>query len=159
MDPRLIQRFRNVQALYAGASTDGEREAAASACSRLLARIEEDQPEPTGPDGSSARFAERLPLFVQLRPSDLRSYPLLLAMLRRYGLKPVRLVKRRFVAVCADSKEVVVEALLPEFERMGRRLRSMVESWAIDAITAALFGGEAAEVRLIAAPAGKEDDA
>ncbi len=154
VDPRLIQRFRSVQALYVGAATEGEREAAASARARLLARIEDDQPEVA----PTPTLAERLPLFVQLRPSDLRSYPLLLAMLRRYGLKPVRLVKRRFVAVCAGSKEVVVEALLPEFERMGRKLSTMIESWAIDAISAALFGEEQGEVRLLAASSSQEEE-
>ena len=139
-ETRLIERFRSVEALYCGATTDGERNAAARARARLLERIEQSD------------LPGVLPLFLRLRPSDLRSYSLVLAMMRRYGLMPARLVRRRCVAALADSRKVVVEVLVPEFEASSRALRGAIERWLVGAVRAALFGGEAhGEIELLPA--------
>ena len=73
----LISKLAKIEALFAGATTEGERAAAASARDRIVARLREvEKADP--------------PIEFKFTLADAWSHRLLLALLRRYGLKPYR---------------------------------------------------------------------
>ena len=98
---RLIAKLRRIEALFAGAKTDGERNAAAGGRERIRARLRE---------------LERVDAPVEYRFSvpDSWSKMLLVALLRRYGIRPYRYHRQRRTTVMARvSKQFVDEILSP----------------------------------------------
>jgi hypothetical protein len=111
MDERqLIQRLRLVENLFAGAATDGEREAAANAAERIRRRLGElERSDP------AVEYTFRL--------SHIWSRRLLLALLRRYGIRPYRNCGQRHTTVMAQvSRRFVDETLWPEFQELNKVL-------------------------------------
>ena len=111
-EAKLIERLRRVEALHAGATTEGEAAAAASARQRILerlARIEREDP----------------PVEYQFTLTDLWSRRVLLALLRRYDVRPYRYPRQRRTTVMARvSKRFVDEVLWPEYEELSRTLQA-----------------------------------
>lgn len=99
---KLLDKIRLIQALHAGATTDGERNAAADALRRV---------------------SERLALLkVTDPPTEFRfsfhntwSQKLFLALLRRYGLQPYRYFRQRRNTVMVKVPPSFVDPLWKEF--------------------------------------------
>jgi len=126
-----------VEALLAGATTEGERAAAARARERMLAKI--------------ARLrAERPEIEVRFSMQDPWKRRLLLAILRRYEIRPFRYPRQHRSTVMARAPEHVVEDVVwPEFQRicglLDQHLFAVTERIIAEALQS--DGAEAAEVQ------------
>ncbi len=99
----LREKLRKIAALFEGATTAGERDAAAAAIQRIRAAL---------------KAAEQTdhPIEVQFRLSDLWHRRLFTALCRRYGLQPYRYPRRRFSTVVVRApKSFINVTLWPEF--------------------------------------------
>ena len=113
MDERaLTEKLRLIEALFAGAATKGERNAAAAAAGRITARLERLRREDP-------------PVEMQFSVHDAWSRRLFLALLRRYGLEPYRYRRQRRTTVMVRVPATFVdETLWPEFEQLSEALRA-----------------------------------
>lgn len=106
-EQRLLEKLRAVEALFAGAATDGERVAAAEARTRIRHRLkllEEADP----------------PMEYKFSVADGWSAKLFMALCRRYGIKPYRYRgQRRTTLMARVSRRVVNETLWPEYEQLS----------------------------------------
>jgi hypothetical protein len=116
MDERqLIEKLRRVEALFEGAGTAGEREAAASALDRLGRRLEDLQER-------DAAIEYRFTL------ADMWSRRLFVALLRRYGIRPYRYSGQRYTTVMARvPRRFVDETLWPEYTELNKVLCTYLE--------------------------------
>jgi hypothetical protein len=119
---RLLEKLRRIEALYIGGSTDGERSAAEAARGRVQARLLElKQTDP--------------PIEYQFTTASAFSYRLLIALLRRYGIRPYRYPRQRRTTVLARvSRSFVDGTLWPEYEALNRALHEH-----LDRITTAII--------------------
>jgi hypothetical protein len=107
---QLVEKLLRIEALFARAGTDGEKAAAAGAAERIRRRLEE-----------LAKLDP--PIEYRFSVTDGWSRKLLLAVLRRYGVKPYRYRNQRRTSVMARvSRRFVQETLWPEFEQFSRIL-------------------------------------
>jgi len=116
MDERqLIEKLRRVEALFEGAGSEGEREAAANALDRLHRRLEELQ--------------ERDPAIeYRFTLADMWSRRLFVALLRRYGIRPYRYSGQRYTTVMARvPRRFVDETLWPEYTELNKVLCAYLE--------------------------------
>jgi FixJ family two-component response regulator len=107
---KLFETLRKIEALYAGAATPGERDAAASARERIRARLE--------------TFTER-ERSEEYRFSMDNSWSriIFVALLRRYGIEPYRYSRQRRNTVMARVPRSFIEkTLMPEFREMEKAL-------------------------------------
>jgi hypothetical protein len=106
----LRERLRKIEALFAGAGTAGERDAAAAAAARIRARLAE---------------ASRGVAMMEMRLSvaDPWARQLLMALCRRYGLEPFRYrrMHRQTLVVRAPAR-FVEDLLWPEFLQLSAAL-------------------------------------
>jgi len=111
-EEELREKLRKIEALFAGAKTDGEREAAGAAAERIRARLGAAQAtEPT----VEMRFAIHDPW----------SRKLFLALCRRYGIEPYRYPRMRRQSVVVRAPRSFVEGVLwPEFSELNAALAS-----------------------------------
>lgn len=95
----LIAKLAKIEALFAGATTDGERNAAAGARERILERLRElEEVDP--------------PVEYRFTMADAWSRQVFLALVRRYGLKPYRRREQRHTTVMLRvTKRIVDETL------------------------------------------------
>ena len=113
-EQRLIEKLQRIEALFAGAATAGERDAAAQARDRIRARLREQQK--TDP-----------PLEFTFNLRDQWSHKLLIALLRRYQIRPYRYRGQRYTTVMARvPKRFVSEIFWPEFQELNRTLASFL---------------------------------
>ena len=112
---QLIERLRRVENLFAGAATAGEREAAANAAERIRRRLKE-------------LAVSDPPVEQKFRLTDVWSRRLLLALMRRYGIRPYRYAGQRHTTVMARvSRGFVEQTLWPEFVELDEVLRRYLE--------------------------------
>lgn len=110
-EQQLIQKLKNIENLHAGATTPGERTAAANALERIRHRLEEVAK--TDP-----------PVEYQFSMSDMWSRRLFVALLRRYDIRPYRRYRQRHTTVMAMVPERFVdETLWPEFQELDTTLK------------------------------------
>lgn len=108
----LIEKLRRIERLFIGATTDGERVAAANARDRIRKRL--DETKKTDPI-----------IEYKFTLADMWSRKLLVALLRKYGIKPYRYRRQRYTTVMARVPVVFVnETLWPEFKEMDDTLRT-----------------------------------
>jgi hypothetical protein len=127
-EDRLLEKLRAIEALFAGATTPGERLAAAEAKRRIQLRLkalEESDPAVvyrfTVGDGWSAR--------------------LLMALCRRYGLTPFRYRgQRRTTLNVKVSRRFADETLWPEFQQLSAVLRQHIDDLTDRVIMTAIHG-------------------
>ena len=109
----LRAKLRKIEALFAGAKTAGEREAAGAAAERIRSKIGE-----AGARGEAAieyRFAIHDPW----------SRKLLIALCRRYGLTPYRQARMKRQSVLVKAPRSFVDTTLwPEFQALNSALSS-----------------------------------
>lgn len=111
-EARLRETLERIEALFLGATTPGERKAAANARDRVRARLEEL--------GRSSPPVEH-----QFRMIDMWSRRLFVALLRRYGIEPYRYYRQRYTTVMARvPQQFLDETLWPEFLELDKKLRS-----------------------------------
>ena len=111
-EQRLIEKLQRIEALFAGAATPGERDAAAQARERIRSRLQSQQQ--TDP-----------PVEYSFKLRDQWSNRLMIALLRRYGLRPYRYPRQRYTTIMARvPKRFVNETLWPEFVELNRTLTS-----------------------------------
>ncbi len=135
-EQQLIRKLQSIESLFAGATTPGERNAAANALERIRKRLEENrQVDP------SIEYKFSMP--------DMWSRRLFVAMLRRYGIKPYRYYRQRYTTVMAEvPRRFVDETLWPEYEKLNEILRAYIEETTERVISEAVFSdGSEAEVR------------
>jgi hypothetical protein len=110
-DPgELRERLRKIEALYAGAATPGERDAAAAAAERIRARLRE-------------AGAREPPIEVKFTLADPWTRQLFVALCRRYGLKPFRYPRmHRQTIVLSVPRSFLDSVLWPEFRALSGEL-------------------------------------
>ena len=109
-EERLIEKLHLIEALFAGAATPGERDAAAQARERIRARLRTTQQ--TDP-----------PVEYTFTNQDRWSRKLLVALMRRYQLVPYRYARQRYTTVMARvPKRFVDETLWPEYLELSKIL-------------------------------------
>ena len=106
----LRDKLRKIEALFAGAATEGERFAAGAAAERIRERL-----------GQSA--GKEKSIEVKFSIPDIWSRQLFLALSRRYGLRPFRYrrMHRQSIIVKAP-KSFIDQVLWPEFEELNTAL-------------------------------------
>jgi len=113
-EQRILERLRLIEALHAGATTDGERKAAAHARDRIKARL-------------SALEDSDPPVEFSFKLRDRWSHRLLVALLRRYGIVPYRYRGQRHTTIMARlPQRFVDETLWPEFAELNRTLTNYI---------------------------------
>ena len=112
---KLIETLQCIEALYAGATTPGERDAAANARDRMRARLEDvQQSDP--------------PVEYKFTLSNMWSRKLFVALLRRYSITPFRYYRQRYTTVMARvSVSFVDETLWPEFKKLDETLHCYLD--------------------------------
>ncbi len=110
LEAELRERLRKVEALFAGATTAGERLAADAARERIRSRLEQARRQ--------ARDVE-----IRFSIADPWSRQLFLALARRYGLEPYRYRRQRRATVMLKGPErFLQEVLWPEFQALNEAL-------------------------------------
>jgi hypothetical protein len=120
------EKLRKIEALFAGAATPGERDAAEAARERIQRRLREyeraERPE-------EWRFSLENPW----------SRKLFIALARRYGLSPYRRPGQRRTSVMVSAPRTFVEkTLIPEFDECNRVLVEHLDALAAEIIESAL---------------------
>jgi hypothetical protein len=111
-EQQLRERLRKIQALFEGATTLGERDAAAAAIDRIRKAL--GVTAPTDP-----------PVEFQFSMPDGWHRRLFSALCRRYGLKPFRYKRQRHTTVMVSAPRSFVERTLwPEFQELQAALNS-----------------------------------
>jgi tRNA nucleotidyltransferase (CCA-adding enzyme) len=109
-EQQLREQLRKISALYEGATTPGERSAAAAAIERVkkaIAAIAHTEPP--------SEFQFMLP--------DLWQRRLFSALCRRYGLEPYRYKRQRYTTVVVRApKSFVDRTLWPEYRQLREAL-------------------------------------
>lgn len=134
-EQELREKLQKIAALFEGATTVGEREAAAAALDRVRAAL--SAAEKTEP---SVEFSFRLP--------DRWNRRLFLALCRRYGLRPYRYPRQRHSTVVVRApKSFVNQTLWPEYLEIARALDEYLNEATERIIRDEVFGdaGEAEE--------------
>src|SRR5512144_1785954 len=114
-EAKLREKLSRIEALFAGATTDGERVAAGEARRRIQQRLES---------------VERLDPAVEFRftLADIWSRKLFLALLRRYELKPYRYRRQRRTTIMVKvPKPFVHETLWPEYQQINAAMRTYLD--------------------------------
>ncbi len=145
MDERtLIDTLRKIEALHSGATTPGERAAAANARERILARLRE---------------AERVekPVEYKLSLHDPWHRKVFLALARRYGLTPYRSYgQHQQTVMLRTPKRFMDETLWPEYLALAEALDAYLQDVTRRVISEAIHGdsSEAEERRGLPGPRG-----
>ena len=108
----LREKLRKIEALFAGAGTAGERNAAEAALERMRVRLKElEQRDP--------------PIELQFSLPDRWSRILFTALCRRYGLEPYRYRRqRRTTLMVRAPRQFTEEVLWPEFKELDGELQT-----------------------------------
>jgi hypothetical protein len=115
IEDQLRERLKKVEALYFGAATAGERDAAGAAAVRLKARLDE-----------AGRHDP--PVEMKFTVPDQWSVRLFIALCRRYGLKPYRYPRQRSTTIMVRAPRHFLDAVLwREFNELYADLRQYLE--------------------------------
>ncbi len=138
-EARLIDKLRLIEALFSGATTEGEKVAAERARDRILERLklwEKEDP----------------PVEYRFSMADMWSRKVFLALLRRYGIRPYRYSGQRYTTVMARvSKRFVDETLWPEFQEISESLRSYLSD-VTDRVVQQVIHQDSSEAEVIEKP-------
>lgn len=135
-EAKLIEKLKLIETLFAGAATDGERNAAETARERIKQRLEELQEKDP-------------PVEYRFSMSNMWSRKLFIALLRRYDIKPFRYYRQKYTTVMANvSKTFVDETLWPEFEELNKLLESYLND-ITDKIISESIHGDSSEADVV----------
>lgn len=108
----LREKLRKIEALFAGAMTEGERDAAGAAAARIRERLAEA--------GATEAAVE-----LRFAVHDPWSRKLFLALSRRYGIEPYRYPRMKRQSLVVRAPASFVEGVLwPEFNALNEALTS-----------------------------------
>lgn len=114
-EAKLLEKLRLIEALFAGATTEGERVAAGEAKKRIqlrLAQIEKEDP----------------PVEYRFSLTDMWSRKLFMALCRRYEVRTYRYRgQRRSTLMAQVSQRFLDETLWPEYEQLSKVLRGYLD--------------------------------
>ena len=130
-DSALAEKLRKIEALFAGATTDGERIAAGEALRRIRDRL--------------AALVGREPA-IEMRISipDPWGQRLFDALCRRYGLAPYRLPRMKQQTLIVKAPRTFLEkTLFPEFEALHAALQEHLLEVTDRIIREEIFGDKA----------------
>jgi hypothetical protein len=114
-EQELKDKLRKIEALFAGAATHGERQAAMAARERILEKLK-------------ASEARERPEEMKFTLGDGWHLRLFLALCRRYGLQPFRRHgQRRTTVMLRVVPGFVDDILWPEFTQLAEALREYLE--------------------------------
>lgn len=143
MDERtLIERLLKIEALHAGATTPGERDAAEAARLRILERL---------------RQAEKVEVAIPWKFSlhDPWHRRVFLALARRYGLHPYREYgQHRQTVMVRAPRRFVEKTLWPEFMDLTRELDQYLAEVTARVIGEAIHGDSSEATEVSALPDG-----
>ena len=113
-EQELIEKLQKIERLFAGAATEGERDAASSAIDRVRERLKGfEQVE------EAIEFKISLP--------DPWTRKLFIALARRYGLEPYRRPRQRQTTVMVRAPKSFVDSTLwPEFKELSSVLKTYI---------------------------------
>jgi hypothetical protein len=115
LEGTLLEKLRKIEALHAGTTIDGEREAARRAAERIRERLAE------------LRGREQDEVFRYSLPDPWKR-KLFVALCRRYGLKPYREPGRRYSTVLLRvPKTFHARTLWPEFLALSEELHAHLD--------------------------------
>ncbi|MDQ7086339.1 MAG: hypothetical protein Q9Q13_00105 [Acidobacteriota bacterium] len=138
-ETRLIEKLRRIEALFAGATTEGEKIAAGRARERILERLKHWEREDP-------------PVEYRFSMSDIWSRKVFVALLRRYGLQPYRYSGQRHTTVMVRaSRRFIDETLWPEFQELSRTLRSYL-SEVTDRVVQQVIHQDSSEAEVVDKP-------
>ena len=127
-EQELREKLRKIEALFEGATTVGERDAAAAASGRVIAAIKATE--------KTEKAVE-----TQFTLPDRWSRLLFTALCRRYKLKPYRYPRQRHSTVIVRAPASVVrQALWPEFLEIKAALDEYLEAATERIIREEVFG-------------------
>ena len=135
-EQQLIDKLQRIEGLFAGATTPGERIAAANAHERIQHRLEAlKQIDP--------------PIEYKFTFSNSWSSRMFVALLRRYGVRPFRYYRQRRTTVMAEVPgRFVDETLWPEFEKLNETLSDYLDEVTNRVISEGIFAdGSDVELR------------
>jgi hypothetical protein len=139
-EAKLLDRLRLIEALHAGATSTGERVAAAEARRRIqerLATIAKADP----------------PIEFRFSLADGWSRKLFVALCRRYDVDPYRYRgQRRTTLMVRAPKSFVEGTLWPEFEALSGELRAHLEE-VTDRLISSAIHADVSDVTEVAEPA------
>lgn len=136
---KLIEKLKLIEALFSGAATASEREAAARARERILERLKQIEKEDP-------------PLEYRFSMEDMWSRKVFVALLRRYGVRPYRYKRQRYTTVMARvSKRFVDETLWPEFLEISDTLKSYL-SEVTDRVVSQVIHQDSSEAEVVDDP-------
>lgn len=137
----LLERLKKVEALFAGAATDGEREAARTVAERLRARL-------------AARRAQEPDVEFRCSIPDPWAQRLFLALCRRYGLRPYRRSGQRHTNCLVKApKSFMAEVVWPEFQALAKELTEHLEQ-VTDRLIHKAIHDDTSEAEVVEAPRG-----
>ncbi|MBX7210003.1 MAG: hypothetical protein K1X78_16920 [Verrucomicrobiaceae bacterium] len=137
LESDLLDKLRKIERLYAGATTPGEKDAAADAIARIKKRLAE-----TAKTESPVEYKFTL--------ADGWSKKLFIALLRRYSINPYRYSRQRRTTVMARvPRSFVNETLWPEFLELSKVLKSYLDD-VTDRVIAEGVSGDATEEDVVA---------
>jgi hypothetical protein len=111
-ESRLIEKLRLIETLFAGAQTAGEKDAADRARQRILDRLKSIE-------------AADPPVEFKFTLRDMWQRKVMVALMRRYGLKPYRYSGQRYTTVMTKAPEKFIsETLWPEFQEISQTLQT-----------------------------------
>jgi hypothetical protein len=134
-EQQLRDRLRKISALFEGATTTGERDAAAAAIERVKRAL-----------GITAKVEQAVEFTFKL--PDLWQRRLFAALCRRYGLEPFRYKRQRYTTVMLRvPKSFVEKTLWPEYRELREALDEYLNEATDRIIREEVFGdaGEAKE--------------
>lgn len=138
-EAKLIEKLRLIEALFAGAATEGEKVAAERAKQRILERLRSYEREDP-------------PVEYRFAMDDMWSRKVFVAMLRRYGIRPYRYRGQRYTTVMARlSKRFVDETLWPEFQEISETLRTYL-SEVTDRVVSQVIHQDSSEADVVEEP-------
>ncbi len=109
-EAELKDKLRKIEALFAGAATAGERDAAQAARDRILAKLRDSE-------------TREQPVEMKFTLGDGWNLKLFLALCRRYGLNPFRKHgQRRTTVMLKVVPSFANEILWPEFTELAEAL-------------------------------------
>ncbi len=115
IEDQLRERLRKVEALFFGAATAGEREAAGAAAGRLKAKLDE----------ASRRDP---PVELKFTVPDTWSARLFIALCRRYGFDPFRYARQRSTTIMVRApRRLFEEVVWRQFNELHADLWAYLE--------------------------------
>ncbi len=115
LEGTLLEKLRKIEALHAGTTVDGEREAARRAAERIRARL------------ADLRGREEDTVLLYSLPDPWKR-KLFVALCRRYGLVPYREPGRRYSTVLVRAPKTFQQRTLwPEFEALADELHAHLD--------------------------------